>query len=139
MFEIFTPPRKNHLVTAKMLQIYEESAKAELELLKGYGNSKPSNLHNNDSLELRIKINMQEAWLRQIKRIRKNYFSHLYAIALMYNDVQLKIFSLAFLRGATDKYIATELSIDEETVKNAVKSMIKDIDSIALTADIDDV
>lgn len=139
MFESSYPPRKDHFVTAKMLEIYQASAETQLEALIALGNAKPSNDNINDALALKIKINMQTAFLKQIKRIKKNYFDKLYNIALMYTDNELKIFSLHFLKGATDRFISEETGMSEKLVKEIRERMRKEIDSIVLTNDIDGV
>lgn len=139
MFESSYPPRKDHFVTAKMLDIYQASAETQLQTFIALGNAKPSGDDINASLELKIKINMQTAFLKQIKRIRKNYFDKLYAIAVMYTDVELKIFSLSFLKGATDRFISEELGLSINLVREIKEKMRKEIDSIVLTNDIDGV
>jgi hypothetical protein len=139
MFESSYPPRKDHFVTAKMLDIYQASAETQLQTLIALGNAKPSGDDINASLELKIKINMQTAFLKQIKRIRKSYFDKLYAIAMMYTDIELKIFSLYFLKGATERFISEELGISLSMLKDIKEKMKKEIDSIVLTNDINDV
>jgi hypothetical protein len=139
MFESSYPPRKDHFVTAKMLDIYQASAETQLQTFIALGNAKPSSDDINASLELKIKINMQTAFLKQIKRIRKNYFDKLYAIAMMYTDVELKIFSLSLLKGATDRFISEELGMSINFVKEVKEKLKKEIDSIVLTNDINGV
>lgn len=136
MFEQDFPPRKDHLVTAKMLEIYQASAETQLEALRALGNSAISSKEPDKALEVKIMINMQNAWLSNIKRIKANYFEKLHAIAMMYMDLELQIFSLAFLKGASDQYIAEITGKTKDMVKLMRERMRKDIDDIRLYNDI---
>lgn len=117
----------------------EASAQTELDALNAMGNAKPSNMSRSESLDLRVRINMQEAWLRELKKIKKNFFEKLYAIAHTYMDVELEVFALAFIRGASDKFIMEKTGLSEPTFRNIINRLQKDIDSIVLTNDISDV
>jgi transposase len=57
----------------------------------------------------------------------------------MYTDVELKIFSLSLLKGATDRFISEELGMSINFVKEVKEKLKKEIDSIVLTNDINGV
>jgi hypothetical protein len=131
MLEVNYPPRKDHLVTAKMLDLYEASAETQLEMIKNYAESKP-NLDAETTYELKLRINLQKAWLSQIKKIRRDYFKKLYTLATMYIDLELEVFCYAIIKKESIEKISEKVDLTPEEIKLMVDKFAEDMGSISL-------
>lgn len=131
MLEVQYPPRKDHLVTAKMIDIYQMSAETQLTLMQEYANSKPMT-DPQVAYELKLRINLQKAWVEEIKKIRKEYFKKLHALAMMYMDRELLVFSYGIIKGESVKKISQKTNFPEDVVEKMLERFAKDLDSISL-------
>lgn len=131
MIEKEFPPRKDHLATAKMLDIYELSALTTIDLIKSYGNSKPGQ-DERRSLEIKFRLNLAKAWYEETKRIRKEYFENLKDIAFMYNDDELLIFTYGIIKKDDIETISQKTNIPVEIVKKVLEKIESDMESISL-------
>lgn len=131
MLEKDFPPRKDHLATAKMLDIYEVSALATIDLIKSYGNSKPGQ-DERRSLEIKFRLNLAKAWYEEVKKIRKEYYRQLKDIAYLYNDDELLIFTYGIIKKDDIEVVSKKTNIPVETVKKVLERMETDMESISL-------
>lgn len=130
MLEKDYPPKKDHLATAKMLEIYELSALTQLDMIKAYANSKK--FDDQETYELKLRINLANAWYQEVKKIRKDYFKKLHDLALIYMDYQLEIFSYGIIKKDAIEKVAEKVGRPVEEVKSIIERFEKDMDSISL-------
>jgi hypothetical protein len=130
MLETNYPPKKDHLATAKMLEIYEISALTQLDMIKAYANS--GKFDDQATYELKLRINLANAWYQEIKKIRKDYFKKLHDLAMIYMDYQLEIFSYAIIKKDDIEKVAEKVGKPLEEVKSIVERFEQDMDSISL-------
>jgi hypothetical protein len=130
MLETNYPPKKDHLATAKMLEIYEISALTQLDMIKAYANS--GKFDDQATYELKLRINLANAWYQEIKKIRKDYFKKLHDLAIIYMDYQLEIFSYAIIKKDDIEKVAEKVGKPLEEVKSIVERFEQDMDSISL-------
>jgi hypothetical protein len=131
MLEKDFPPRKDHLATAKMLDIYEVSALATVDLIKSYGNSKPGQ-DERRSLEIKFRLNLAKAWYEEVKKIRKEYYKQLKDVAYLYNDDELLIFTYGIIKKDDIEVISKKTNIPVETVKTVLERIEADMELISL-------
>jgi hypothetical protein len=131
MLEKDFPPRKDHLATAKMLDIYEVSALATVDLIKSYGNSKPGQ-DERRSLEIKFRLNLAKAWYEEVKKIRKEYYKQLKDVAYLYNDDELLIFTYGIIKKDDIEVISKKTNIPVETVKMVLERIEADMELISL-------
>jgi hypothetical protein len=131
MLEKDFPPRKDHLATAKMLDIYEVSALATVDLIKSYGNSKPGQ-DERRSLEIKFRLNLAKAWYEEVKKIRKEYYKQLKGVAYLYNDDELLIFTYGIIKKDDIEVISKKTNIPVETVKTVLERIEADMELISL-------
>ena len=131
MLEKDFPPRKDHLATAKMLDIYEVSALATVDLIKSYGNSKPGQ-DERRSLEIKFRLNLAKAWYEEVKKIRKEYYKQLKDVAYLYNDDELLIFTYGIIKKDDIEVISKKTNIPLETVKTVLERIEADMELISL-------
>ena len=131
MLEKDFPPRKDHLATAKMLDIYEVSALATVDLIKSYGNSKPGQ-DERRSLEIKFRLNLAKAWYEEVKKIRKEYYKQLKDVAYLYNDDELLIFTYGIIKKDDIEVISKKTNIPVETVKTVLEKIEADMELISL-------
>jgi hypothetical protein len=131
MLETNYPPKKDHLATAKMLEIYELSALTQLDMIKAYANSKP--FDDQAAYELKLRINLANAWYQEIKKIRKSYFNKLHDLAMIYMDYQLEIFSYGIIKKDSIEKVAKKVGKPIEEVKSIIERFEEDMDLISLT------
>jgi hypothetical protein len=130
MLEKDYPPKKDHLATAKMLEIYELSALTQLDMIKAYANS--GKFDDQTTYELKLRINLANAWYQEIKKIRKDYFKKLHDLAMIYMDYQLEVFSYAIIKKDDIEKVAEKVGKPLEEVKSIVERFERDMDSISL-------
>ncbi len=130
MLEKDYPPKKDHLATAKMLEIYELSALTQLDMIKAYANS--GKFDDQTTYELKLRINLANAWYQEIKKIRKDYFKKLHDLAMIYMDYQLEVFSYAIIKKDDIEKVAEKVGKPLEEVKSIVERFEQDMDSISL-------
>jgi hypothetical protein len=131
MLEKDFPPRKDHLATAKMLDIYEMSALATVDLIKSYGNSKPGQ-DERRSLEIKFRLNLAKAWYEEVKKIRKEYYKQLKDVAYLYNDDELLIFTYGIIKKDDIEVISKKTNIPVQTVKTVLERIEADMELISL-------